>query len=73
DEGARLLRIALRDTSVTGGIRAVACLWLAETVSDPQSKRAYYDEALAADPDNRRGGPTWSPQECAATARCNPT
>ncbi|NWG18352.1 MAG: trypsin-like peptidase domain-containing protein, partial [Chloroflexi bacterium] len=52
DEGARLLRIALRDTSVTGGIRAVACLWLAETVSDPQSKRAYYDEALAADPDN---------------------
>ncbi len=52
DEGARLLRIALRDTSLTGGIRAVACLWLAETVSDPQSKRAYYDEALAADPNN---------------------
>src|SRR5512145_1192781 len=52
DEGARLLRIALRDTTLTGGIRAVACLWLAETTSDPTAKRAYYDQAIAADPNN---------------------
>lgn len=52
DEGGRLLRIALKDATLTGGIRAIACLWLAETTSDPTAKRAYYDAALAADPDN---------------------
>lgn len=52
DEGTRLLRIALKDPDVTGGIRAIACLWLAEITTDPQAKRAYYDAALAADPTN---------------------
>ncbi|MBI5671554.1 MAG: trypsin-like peptidase domain-containing protein [Chloroflexi bacterium] len=52
DEGVRLLRIALKDPELTGGIRAIACLWLAETTTDPNTKRAYYDAALAAAPDD---------------------
>lgn len=53
EEGARLLRIALKDPQLVGGVRAVACLWLAETTADPNLKRQYYNEALAADPTNR--------------------
>lgn len=52
DEGARLLRIALKDPELTGGIRAITCLWLAETTIDPNTKRTYYNEALAAAPDD---------------------
>lgn len=52
EEGARLLRIALKDPQLVGGVRAVACLWLAETTPDPNLKRQYYDQALAADPTN---------------------
>ena len=33
-------------------MRAIAYLWLAETQTDPQQKRASYGEALAADPNN---------------------
>ncbi len=52
DEGARMLKIALKDPALVGTMRAVACLWLAETTPDPQAKRTYYSEALEADPEN---------------------
>lgn len=52
DEGMRLLKIALKDPSLTGPLRAVALLWLGETTADPTEKRAYYKDALAADPTN---------------------
>jgi hypothetical protein len=52
EEGARLLRIALNSPDLNGQMRAIACLWLAETTTDPQAKRAYYTDALDADPGN---------------------
>lgn len=52
DEGARLLRIALKDRSITGPLRALACLWLAETTTDLEAKNKYYNDALAADPNS---------------------
>lgn len=52
DEGARLLKIALKNPELTGALRAVACLWLGEISTDPNEKRTYYKDALAADPSN---------------------
>jgi hypothetical protein len=52
DEGARFLRIALRDETVTGNLRATALLWLAETTDNNQSKLNYYQDALKSDPTN---------------------
>jgi len=52
EEGARLLRIAVKSSELTPQLRAVAYLWLAETQADPQHKRACYNEALVADPGN---------------------
>jgi ribosomal protein L37AE/L43A len=52
-EGGRLVRIALRNGDLTPQLRAVAYLWLAETQDDPQGKRAAYNEALLADPNNK--------------------
>jgi S1-C subfamily serine protease len=52
EEGARLLKIALREPDIAGPMRAIACLWLAETTADPQTKRIYYNDALDADPGN---------------------
>ncbi len=52
DEGVRLLKIALKDSSLTGPLRAVALLWLGEVTTDPAEKRTYYKDALAADPTN---------------------
>ncbi len=49
-EGARLIRIAIKNGELSPQMRAIAYLWLAETQSDPQQKRASYGEALAADP-----------------------
>lgn len=52
-EGARLLRIALRDTTeITGKMRAVALVWLAETMTTPDQKIQCYKDALVADPGN---------------------
>lgn len=52
-EGARLLKIALKDTTeLTGRLRAVALTWLAETTTNRDQKITYYKEALAADPGN---------------------
>lgn len=51
-EGARLLKIALKSNEIQGSIRATALLWLAETVDNTQTKLDYYNQALAADPNN---------------------
>ncbi len=51
-EGARLIRIAIKEGGLSPQMRAIAYLWLGETQSDPQQKRASYGEALAADPSN---------------------
>lgn len=52
DEGVRMLKIALKSPELTGALRAVACLWLGEVSTDATEKRAYYKDALAADPTN---------------------
>ncbi len=52
DEGKRLLKIALKDPQLTGSLRAVACLWLAQISSDAAEQRMYYNDALTADPNN---------------------
>jgi hypothetical protein len=52
DEGARFLRIALKDETLSGQYRATALLWLAETTDNNQSKLNYYQEALKVDPNN---------------------
>lgn len=51
-EGARLIRIAIKGGELSPSMRAIAYLWLAETQTDPQQKRASYSEALAADPNS---------------------
>lgn len=52
EEGARLLRIALKDTNLSGTLCATAYIWLAETKTDAEEKRRCYQEALNADPGN---------------------
>lgn len=52
EEGARLLRAALREPAIAGSLRAAAYMWLAETTRDPQEKITCYTEALSADPTN---------------------
>lgn len=52
EEGARLLRIALKDPQLTGKLRAVALVWLAETNPDRSFKIECYNNALTADPQN---------------------
>ncbi|MFW5709568.1 MAG: S1 family peptidase, partial [Chloroflexota bacterium] len=52
EEGARLLRIALKSEEVRGSMRALGWNWLAQTLTDPQDKLRCYNEALAADPQN---------------------
>lgn len=51
-EGARLLRIALLDSNLSGAMRATALIWLAEAEPNPGVKTQYYHDALAADPGN---------------------
>lgn len=53
DEGARLLKLALRDSGLQGTDRAIACVWLAEITADPQEKLRLYDAAVVADPNNQ--------------------
>ncbi|MFO7321652.1 MAG: serine protease [Chloroflexota bacterium] len=52
EEGARFVRIALRNDELPPAVAAVAYLWLAETTDDVVQKRAYYNDALSADPAN---------------------
>lgn len=51
-EGARLLRIAIKDGELTPQLVAVAYLWLAETRDDAQHKLTCYNSAIMADPAN---------------------
>jgi hypothetical protein len=51
-EGARLLRYALKKDDLPRELRAVAFLWLAQTVTEPAKQRVYYTNATAADPNN---------------------
>ncbi len=51
-QGARLLRVALKDETLSGNLRAVALMWLAETDPDRQFKIDAYNQALQADPNN---------------------
>jgi hypothetical protein len=53
DEGARLLKLALRDPALQGTDRAITCVWLAEITADPQEKLRLYDQAVLADPNNQ--------------------
>lgn len=50
-EGARLIRIALRH-DLTDELRAMAHVWLAETATQPAVKLDYLRQALAYDPHN---------------------
>ncbi|GAB4529118.1 MAG: hypothetical protein OHK0046_48710 [Anaerolineae bacterium] len=52
-EGARLLKIALRSVDVQGNWRAMALVWLAEVTPDKQERMSYYNQALAAEPNNQ--------------------
>lgn len=52
DEGARMIKIALKSDELQGGVRATALLWLAEATMDRQEKLSLYQQALNHDPDN---------------------
>jgi hypothetical protein len=52
DEGARLLRYALRDGTLRGRVRATALNWLADATSDREEQIRLFNEVLALDPDN---------------------
>lgn len=51
-EGARLLKIALLDATLSGAMRATIYIWLAETDPNPTYKIQCYHDALNADPGN---------------------
>lgn len=51
-DGARLLKIALRNPQIQGTDRANAFLWLSETTDSREEKIQYHQEALAANPSN---------------------
>lgn len=53
EEGARLLRIAIKDPQLSGEIQATALIWLAETSPDPQFKLQCYQQALNVNPGNQ--------------------
>ncbi len=52
-EGARLIRVGLKDETIPPRVRAVALSWLAETKDDIESKIDYYQQAAQADPTNQ--------------------
>lgn len=52
DEGARLLRVALDDDTLSGSLRATALMWLAEISKDTKEKIRFYTNALSIDPAN---------------------
>lgn len=53
EEGARLIKIALKSDEVQGAMRALGWIWLAETIQDREGKMRCYNEALTADPGNK--------------------
>ncbi|MCB9453461.1 MAG: trypsin-like peptidase domain-containing protein [Anaerolineaceae bacterium] len=52
EDGARLLRIALKSRELTGSLRATALVYLAETKLDREFRLQCYNEALTADSQN---------------------
>ena len=54
EEGARLLRIALRSEKLNGKVRAVAYVWLAETQTSRAFKIECLEKAMEADPGNQK-------------------
>lgn len=52
EEGAKLLRVALRDENLKGRLRSTVYMWLAYTTEDIEEKKQYYTEAYSADPTN---------------------
>jgi len=54
DEGARLVRVALKSPEVDEKTQAIGWLWLAETVDNPNEKINYYNKAISLDPDNQQ-------------------
>jgi hypothetical protein len=51
-EGARLLRLALRDETLAPVLRATVFMWMAETTDEREFKIKCYNDALIADPGN---------------------
>ncbi len=52
EEGARLLRIAVKSGELSAALGTVAYLWLAETGDEPSFKIDCYKNALALEPNN---------------------
>lgn len=52
EEGARLLRIAIRSAQVLPQDRSMACVWLADAVDSLEEKQQWLNAALLADPNN---------------------
>ena len=52
EDGARLLKIALRSPEVQGPLRATVYLWLSETTNSRDEKIKMHQDALVADPNN---------------------
>lgn len=49
-EGARLIRIAIKDPALPGDLRCIGLIWLAETAADAAQRQRLLQQALAADP-----------------------
>ncbi len=71
-EGARLLRIALR-RELTDAQRAAALVWLSETTPQREAKLQYLQQALAHDPHNEEAQRRLSALTAAQTAAPAPT
>ncbi len=52
EEGARLLRLAIRDDALAPHLKATAFAWLSNTQEDVNFKIECYQKAVAADPQN---------------------
>jgi hypothetical protein len=52
-EGARLIKVGLKDEDISPQVRAVALSWLAETQDSVERKIDYYQQAAQADPGNQ--------------------
>jgi S1-C subfamily serine protease len=54
EEGARMIRNALKDPTIVGSVRATALMWLSIAVQDTTERLQYLEEALHHDPSNGR-------------------
>ncbi|MBZ0291238.1 MAG: hypothetical protein K8L99_01600, partial [Anaerolineae bacterium] len=51
-EGARLVRLALRDSTLSREGQALGNIWLAEVATSKEEKLKFYNRALEVDPTN---------------------